>query len=322
MASSPRLRGADALLYMKTESTFGTAPSGDWIQRPFISMGIGSTAEIEDDNVLSASAEPSRDANGLGIGRATVAGDVIVPVDLENFGAWLRLLFGAPTTSGSSDYVHTFISGAESLPSASIEKVMTRIDQFGLLTGIKANTMTIAAGTEERPRATIGLMGKAEAFSGSSGAGTPTWGGMTRFHQRQLSITDDGSAFPNINSFSLTYSNGLEPYYDLNSAGVVSAIDEGRASCSGSFTGRISEDTLGLIADGRAETAHALVLKWQISSTALLEFTIHEALLSAPTIGITGPAGTDVTFNWNARYNTAGGEMLQVILKNQTATYA
>lgn len=322
MASSPRLRGADSLLLMMTEGTFGTAPSGNWIQRPFISLGLGSTAEIEDDNVLSASAEPSRDANGLGISRATVAGDVIVPVDLQNFGAWLRLLFGAPTTSGSSDYTHTFISGAEALPSVSIEKVMSRIDQFGLVTGVKANTLSIAAGTEQRPQATIGLMGKAEAFSGSTSAGTPTFGGMTRFHQRQLSITDDGSAFDNITGFNLQYSNNLEPYFDLNSAGVVSAIDEGRASCSGSFTSRVSEDTLGLIADGRAETAHALVLKWQISSTALLQFTVHEALLSAPTIGITGPGGTDVSFNFVARYNASGGEMLEVVLKNQTAAYS
>jgi len=322
MASSPRLRGADAKLYAKTESTFGTAVSGDYAQLPFFSLDLGATAELVDDPALSATAEVTRDATGVYLGRSTVAGQAVVPVDLESFGVWLRLLFGAPTTTGSSDYVHTWVSGAAALPSMTMEKALSRVSKYSLLTGVKGNSMSIVGGTEQKPRATIGLMAQDETTSGSSGAGTPTFAGMTHFHQKLCSITDDGSAFANVAEFTLNYSNNLEPYYDLNGADTPVAIDEGLASCDGSFRIRVSEDGLDLVADAVAETAHALVFKYQISSTKLVQFTIHDALLSRPTVGISGPGGTDLSFNWRARYNSSGGEMMEVVLKNQIATYA
>lgn len=323
MASTPRNRGADVKLYGKTESAFGTAPSGDWAQLPFFSFEHGASAELQDDPALSATAEITRDATGVYIGRSSISGQAIVPVDLENFGFWLRALLGAPTTTGSGDYTHTWVSGATGgLPSVGLEKALSRLTKYGLMTGNKANTLALTAGTEQKPRATIGLMAQDEAFSGSSAAGTPTWAGMTQFHQKQYSVTDNGSALGNCIEFTLNYGNGMEPYFDLNSGDAPTAIDEGLASCDGSFRTRVSADTMSLIDDAIAETGHALVLKLQISSTKLLQFTISDALLSRPTIGITGPGGTEVTFNWRARYSASAGEMLEVILKNQISAYS
>lgn len=323
MASTPRLKGAAVHLYAKTESTYGTAPSGDWVQLPFFDFSLGAGAELQEDPALSSTAEVTRDSTGLFLGRPTIEGQAIVPVDLESFGAWLRLLLGAPSTAGSSDYTHTWVSGVTTaLPSASMEKVLSGLTQFGLLTGVKANTMAFSAGTEQRPRATFGLIGKAEAYSGSTSAGTPTFAGSTPFHQKQYSVTDDGSALGNCMEFGINYSNNMEAYYDLNSGNAPVSIEDGQATCSGTFRTRVSPDTIDLIGDAVAGTAHSLVLKCQISSTKLIQFTIHEALLSQPIIGISGPGGIDVTFNWRAQYNASGGEMMEVILKNQTSAYA
>jgi hypothetical protein len=45
-----------------------------------------------------------------------------VPVDVINIGHWLRLLLGAPTTTGTTpNYTHSFGSGAATLPSQAIE---------------------------------------------------------------------------------------------------------------------------------------------------------------------------------------------------------
>lgn len=322
MASSPRAIGANFRLLHKTESTYGTAPSGDWAQVPCFSFDLGGTADLLDDPALSAAAEVTRDANGYMLGRSTIAGQAVVPVDLESLGSWLRLLLGAPSTSGSSDYTHSYVSGAATLPSAAFEKALTQITKYSLLTGVKANTMALVATTDQRPRATFGLLGQDEAISGSSSAGTPTFAGMTGFHQSQCSLTLGGSAFPNVSSFSLNYSNGMEPFYDLNSADTVLAIDEGRATCSGSITLRVSEDGLGLITDAIAGTRRALVLKYEISATKSIAFAIPQAALARASVPINGPGGIDITVNFFGEYNASAGEMLQVDLKNQIASYA
>jgi len=322
MASTPRLRGADIRAYVKAESTYGTAPSGDWAQIPLYTMSAGATSSLQDDPVLSATGEVTRDSTGAYLGRPETGNDIVVPVDLESIGFWLKMLLGAPSTTGSSDYVHTFVSGYQSgLPSFSLEKHLARISKYALITGAKANTLSITATTDQRPRATIGIIGQDEAISGSSAAGTPTFAGMTPFVQRQATLTLDGSAFGNCSSLEFMYSNGMEAYYDLNSGDTLAGIDEGIATFTGSATVRVSEDAATLITNAQTETTHALVLKWQISSTKLLQITAHDILLSRPTIGINGPGGTDVTFNFTAKYNSSGGEMVEFILKNQTASY-
>lgn len=322
MASFPRARGADFKLWVKDESTFGTAPSGNYAQLPAFEFTMGAEAAIQADPALSATAEVTRDATGHYLGRTSVAGNAVVPVDLESFGYWLKLLFGPPSTSGSTDYTHTYVSGNQnSLPSAAIEKAFVRIGKYAMMTGVKANTLSLSASTDQRPRATIGLMAQDETFSGSSGAGTPTFAGMTQFHHRQYSVTLDGSAFGNCSALTINYNNGMEPFYDLNSSDGLAAIDEGLASCNGSATVRVSEDAVTLITNAATETSHSLVLKLEIGATKLIQFTAPNILLSRPVVGVSGPGGIDVTFNFEARYDSSAGEMLEAILKNQTASY-
>ena len=38
----------------------------------------------------------------------TVAGSVVVPVDLINIGYWLQMLLGDPTTTGADPYTHVY----------------------------------------------------------------------------------------------------------------------------------------------------------------------------------------------------------------------
>ena len=49
------------------------------------------------------------------LGAVTVAGQAVLPGDLINIGPWLRLVVGATTTSGNSNFIHIFGSGATSV---------------------------------------------------------------------------------------------------------------------------------------------------------------------------------------------------------------
>ena len=74
------------------------------------------------------SAPSSRCSNSelLGYGRdplapikdaVTADGDVVVPIDAEAFGFWLKAAFGEPTTTGTGPWTHEFRSGGWTLPS-------------------------------------------------------------------------------------------------------------------------------------------------------------------------------------------------------------
>ncbi|MGK7870910.1 hypothetical protein [Falsiroseomonas sp. E2-1-a20] len=64
-----------------------------------------------------------------------------MPVDLINIGHWLRLLLGAPTTTGTTNYIHTFGSGAAWLPSNAMEIGYPDVPSFAVCTGVRADTL-------------------------------------------------------------------------------------------------------------------------------------------------------------------------------------
>lgn len=320
MATSPRARGADFKLYAKTESTAGTAPTGDWLQLPCISFGLGAQANIRDDAILSAIAESTRDQVGGYLDLTQVEGPAVVPVDLENFGTWLRLFMGAPSTSGSSDYTHVFTSGAVSLPSIATEKAFSRISKFAVCTYVSGNTMEITWDAEGRLVANLDLMAQDETIGGTTSAGTPTFAGMTRFRRGHMVLLKGGSAFANVTSFRMRLENNLEAIRTVNSAGAIEAIDAGNAGLSGSFRIRVADTAL--ITAAEAETTQALAPKLTISATKALEFDLPRCLISRPKFVVEGPGGIEFDVNFRAEYDLTSGYMMQATLKNQTAAYS
>ena len=62
----------------------------------------------------------------------TADGDVVMPLDANAFGFWLKGAFGAPTTTGTGPWTHEFHSGAWTLPSLSIETGMPEVSRFAM----------------------------------------------------------------------------------------------------------------------------------------------------------------------------------------------
>src|SRR3972149_505937 len=114
----PRARGANASMAAAFELTYGTAPASGYKRLPFVSSALGDEQNLIANDLLGYGREPlppSRDV-------VSNEGDVVVPGDLRNFGYWLKLLMGAPTSVDNSGvYTHTFVSGALNLPSMALE---------------------------------------------------------------------------------------------------------------------------------------------------------------------------------------------------------
>jgi hypothetical protein len=88
--------------------------------------------------------QPLLNSELLGYGRdplapikdaVTADGDVVVPLDANAFGFWLKAAFGEPTTTGSGPWTHEFRSGSWTLPSLAIETGMPEVPRYAMYSG-------------------------------------------------------------------------------------------------------------------------------------------------------------------------------------------
>ena len=80
-----RAYGANAQLLGKFETVYGTPPTGNYIKFPFVSSELGSEQGLIASDLLGQGRDPSQPIRDV----IRVEGNVVVPVDLRNFGHWL-----------------------------------------------------------------------------------------------------------------------------------------------------------------------------------------------------------------------------------------
>jgi len=118
-----RAHGSRAQMALAFETVYGTAPASGFRTMPFASTTLGSEQPLIASELLGQGRDPLTP-----IKDAVIAdGDVVVPIDVENFGLWLKAAFGQPTTSGTTPKTHTFQSGSWTLPNLAIETAMPEV---------------------------------------------------------------------------------------------------------------------------------------------------------------------------------------------------
>ena len=93
----PRQTGARAQANLAFESTYGVNPGSGFRTVPFASTSLGAERPLLENEMLGFGRDPlapQRDA-------ITADGDIVIPMDIENIGLWLRGAFGSPTTAAS-----------------------------------------------------------------------------------------------------------------------------------------------------------------------------------------------------------------------------
>jgi hypothetical protein len=78
------------------ETVYGTAPASGYRTVPFASTTLGSEQPLIASELLGQGRDPLAPIKDA----VTADGDVVVPIDVENFGLWLKAAFGQPTTTG------------------------------------------------------------------------------------------------------------------------------------------------------------------------------------------------------------------------------
>ena len=127
-----RAQGARALMALAFETTYGTPPVSGFTRMPFASTSLGAEQPLLNSELLGYGRDPLAPIKDA----VTADGDVVVSLDAEAFGFWLKAAFGAPTTTGvEAPYSHEFQSGSWTLPSMSIETGMPEVPRYAMYSG-------------------------------------------------------------------------------------------------------------------------------------------------------------------------------------------
>jgi hypothetical protein len=297
------------------ETVYGTAPVSGYRLVPFASTTLGAEQPLINSELLGYGRDPLAPIKDA----VTADGDVVVPIDVENFGLWLKAAFGNPITTGSGPYTHDFRSGGWVLPSMAIETAMPEVPRYAMYTGCVCDQLSWQMARSGLLTATARLVAQGETVAGTSAAGTPTSLALQRFGHFNGAIKRNGTALGNVVSAEVTYSNGIDRIETIRNDGKIDGADPGMASLTGRIEVRFADMTLVTQAiDG---DPCELEFSWSLGTDASLTFTAHAVYLPRPRIEISGPQGIQATFDWQAAKAVSPARMCTAVLVNGVASY-
>jgi len=310
-----RAQGARAQMALAFETTYGTPPVGGFTKMPFASTSLGSEQPLLNSELLGYGRDPLPPIKDA----VTADGNVVVPIDAEAFGFWLKAAFGDPVTTGTGPYTHEFRSGGWTLPSLSIETGMPEIPRFAMYSGCVLDTLSWQMQRSGLLTASASLVAQGESIAAASAAGTLADLGLQRFGHFNGSITRNGTALGNIVSAEITYANTLDRVETIRSDGRIDGADPSIAALTGRVEVRFADQVL--VTQAINGDPCALEFAYVLPSGESLTLTAHAVYLPRPRIEISGPQGVQATFDWQAARDSTLGRMCTVALINAIEEY-
>ncbi|ACL61427.1 phage tail tube protein [Methylobacterium nodulans] len=311
-----RARGANAIMAAAFETTYGTPPASGYRKLPFVSSNLGEEQGLIASDLLGYGREPLPPSKDV----INNDGDVVVPVDLKNFGNWLKLFMGQPTsTADSGTTTHVFTSGAIDLPSMTVEVGLPEVPSYGQNFGVRGNTLRVQMQHSGLLTATLGLIAQGETKLTASAAGTLAEASIERFSPFQGTVTRGGVALGSVVSAEFTYSNQLEKVEAIRGDGRIEDADPGMVAMTGSLVVRFANTAL--LDQATAGTPVEFTFGWVTDAARSLVFKVHSVFLPRAKTPVTGPNGVQATFNWQAAKDPTLGRTVTATLINNVPSY-
>jgi hypothetical protein len=311
-----RAQGARAQMALAFETSYGTPPVSGFTKMPFASTTLGAEQPLQTSELLGYGRDPQapiRDA-------VTADGDVVIPMDAEAFGFWLKAAFGVPTTIGAeAPYSHEFRSGNWSLPSFSVETGMPEVPRFAMYSGCMVDSLSWQMARSGLLTATASIVAQGEAIGTTTAAGTLANIALRRFGHFNGTITRNGSNIGNVVSADLTSANTLDRIETIRADGKIDGADPSIAALTGNVVVRFADQTL--VTQAINGEACALDFSYALATGETLTLTAHAVYLPRPRIEISGPQGVQATFDWQAASDPVLGRMCTITLTNDRGTY-
>ncbi|MDQ1079696.1 phage tail tube protein [Pseudoroseomonas cervicalis] len=308
--------GFDAGLLLAYQTAWGAQPVDGYMQLPVLSFTPGVTQPFSAVELLGQGRDGGRMIRGLLSAEPTLT----VPADCDALGHWTTLMYGAPTTTGTTDRTHVWASGKSNLPLAALERGLLPIADYATFLNLRANSMELRFRPGEVVQSvSVGLMGSAVISDDESIDATPTveepppsvgWQG------RALNGADE---LANITEATLTLRNNLEGIRAMNSGGPgLYASAPALTDALGSITVRASDRTI--LDLSRSGAPLDLRLGYRESATRSVEWRLERAKLELTEPPLEGRNGVSATFAFVTEKGPSGAKV-QVTMKNQRAGY-
>ena len=297
------------------ESGYGADPGSGYMDLPVVTEGLGGDEPLLQDDTLAhgrGPRAPDRDA-------LTVDGDFTAPLEAESIGVWLKLLLGAPTTTGAGPYTHEFTAAtATLLPSLFLRRWHPGPGRGRTISGLTASSMAISLGSDGRPQAAVSLRGRDEQeITADPGAGNP-WPAYTRFTNPQGALSQAGAPYTDVVvGADLTIENNLDVIRPVDGTGLIGQPQAMMQAITGTITARAAAGDLDAIAKPGQSTALRLV--WS-NGTESLTFDLPAVHLARARSPLSGPQGIEQSFEFEAAIDGAGA-LLTATLVNNVASY-
>jgi hypothetical protein len=310
-----RAQGARAQMALAFETVYGMAPAGGYTRMPFASTSLGSEQPLIASELLGYGRDPTAPIKDA----VTTDGDVVVPLDAESCGFWLKAAFGDPIATGTGPWTHEFRSGSFALPSLSIETAMPELPRYAMYSGCVLDQLSWQLQRSGLLTATAKLVAQGETVGTTSGAGTPAGPVLKRFGHFNGSITRNGTALGNVVSAEITYANNLDRIETIRSDGKIDGADPSIAALTGRVEVRFADQVLV----NQAITGDPCELEfgYALPSGESFTLTVHAVYLPRPRIEIAGPQGVQATFDWQAARDAGVGWMCTATLINDVEAY-
>nr|CAX84093.1 uncharacterized protein [uncultured bacterium] len=226
---------------------------------------------------------------------------------------------GATLVGGTSR--HVFTSGAETLPSLTVEigHPLLATPVFFRHTGTMVDSLDFDLGKEGAANATCKLVAQGEDSFSTSIDAAPEPFALTRFSQGKGYIKRGTSFLAGVTAGRFSFSNTLERVRTIRDDGKIDGADPTIATVKGSITLRFDGATL--LAEAASGDPISLEYGFTSGSGHELSFLLPRVFLPKPKYKISGPGGVEAAFDWQAAYDQESDTMLVVTLVNDVVAY-
>jgi len=296
-------QGSRSRLGFKTETTFGTTPSGNFEPLPFSTHSLNLTKDRVAGTDINSHRMPTVDRHG----NKSVAGDIVADLRHAEYDELIQAAlmsdndFATGFTAGDGSTTVTNAAILGTTPTYfSIEDYAADIDQARLFTGMTVNTMAVSMAPNAMVTATFGMIGKDMTIGATektlnAGAGNEPFDAYSG-DIKLGNVGSLGSALTLITAMDFTLTNSFAPTFVIGED-TAPDLEFGTAALEGTVSAYF-EDAV-LINRFLNETESSLEVSVG-DGTNTLTFTLPRIKINSADVGVDGPTSRIVNLSFTA----------------------